>query len=338
MNYKDFSKELKANNLSGAYLLHGQEEYIKDRAVESVVKQIIPDGLKEMNYLKIDGADSDIKEVQNAILTLPFMAKKRIVAVYDYPIFKLSPAQIKQSTNASKIEFFNKIISKCPKETILLFVNRGALGKTILKAININEVIFAPLNDIDKEKTLSAMAKEKGIKISKYNIKVLMDYTLDELLMINNELDKLKAYVGDDEVTDKDIYAVCVSGAEYDVFKMLNNIANKNASKALSIYRRLIFNGESPQAIISMIERQFRALFYMDEISKAPTSEYNSIASKLRTKSFIIRNMEKLSKTISHDRRKEIANWCADADYLVKKGRMSIDNTAEILIMKLINL
>lgn len=338
MNYKEFSKEIKASSLSGAYILHGEDEYIKDRAVDAVIRQFIADGMREMNYLKMDGADSDIKDVQNAILTLPFMSEKRVVAVYDYPIFKLTQTQIKQSTNAKKMELFNDIISKCPKETILLFINRGALGKTILKAINIEDVEFKPLGDADKEKILCAMAKEKGINISKYNVKVLMDYTIDSLLMVNNELDKLKAYVGNGEVTDKDIYAVCVSGTEYDVFKMLNNIANKNASKALAIYRSLIFNGESPQAIISMIERQFRALFYMDEIKRSSSKDYNSIASKLRTKGFIIRNMERLSNTISNERRIEIANWCADADYLVKKGQISIASAAEILIMKLINL
>lgn len=340
MKYGDFSNNIKTATLSGAYLLYGAEEYIKDLAIEAVTDKYVPNGLSDINYSKMDGSECELHDIKNAIRTLPFMSQYRVVTVSDLKLFKITPAQIKQNSSLEKIKLFEDMIIKCPKETILLFMQRGNVNAVFVKLFkNIKaDIEFKAPTALQKEKYLLAMAKKKNLVISLYNIKMLLNYTSMQLTALDLELDKLKAYVGDTEVKEDDIYKVCTSGTEYDVFAMLKNITNKNGAQAVSIYRKLIFSGQSPQSIISMIERQFRALFYIDEIKKSDDKDYKKIAVKLNTKDFVIRNMERLANSLPKKRRDDIVSWCADADYLVKRGKISIDNSAELLIMKLIDL
>ncbi len=338
MDYKSFFKNIKAGTMSGAYLLYGEEEYIKDMAVESIINTYVNQGLEGMNVVKLNGSECDYAKIENACMTLPFMAQRRIVIVGDYDLFKSSAMQLKQASVVEKIEKHKNILKQCPKETILLLMQRGAVNDTIVKLFDkTQKADFKHPTAGDKEKALTNMAKKANLNISNSNIRTLIEFTSMDLLAINQEVMKLKSYVCDNEVTEDDIFAICTAGTEYSIFTMLNCITNKNGAKAISIYRQLIMEGQSPQSIISMIERQYRALFYMRDIRNTQ-KDYQDVADKLRTKKFIIDKMERLTSKVSRDDVKKIATWCADADYLIKRGKISVESSAEMLIMRLINL
>ena len=338
MDYSEFSKKIKTDEIGGAYLLHGGEEYIKDLAVKAVLDKYVAQGLKDINYDKLDGAECETSAIESAVQPLPFMSPKRVVTVHSMPLFSMSAAQFKQ--NAKTAGEIQNIIEKCPLETVLLFVARGQASPASIKLFSAHkkDVEFKSPNASKKGQYVARMAGDTGLKISRQMIGRLIDYTGAELLELDHEISKLKAYVRDGEVTKDDIYNVCSAADEYNIFKMLKMVTSGDGAGAISEYRKLILSGQSPQAVISMIERQFRALFYMDEIKAAGQTRYKDMANKLSTKDFVIRNMEKTSRGMPLDKIKKIAEWCADADYLVKRGELTADSSAEMLIMKLIEI
>lgn len=339
MDFNEFSKILKNDKLSGAYILHGEEEYIKDLAISAIMDKYIPEGLKDLNYAKLDGSECEAEDILQAAQPLPVMSERRVVVLNSYPLGTMTAAKLKSAQNASQLERFSEILKTCPPETIILVVVRGRSSAAFQKSAADSEhvVEFKHPQPAQKIQYVSRMAKEAGLKISDAVIRELIDYTSLELLGLSSEVLKLKAYLGDGEATDKDIRAVCQAAAEYNIFKMLRYIADKKSAKALGEYRRLIESGQSPQAVISMIERQYRALFYMDEIKGMSAASQKDTADKLQTKDFVLRNMVSLSKRLDKETIANITKWCADADYLVKRGNMSIEDSAELLIIRLIS-
>ncbi len=340
MNYGEFAKKINSDEINSAFLLHGTEEYIKDLAVKTVIEKYVEPGLKDINFGKIDNPDCDIADIEKAMLPLPFMSQKRVVTVCSHSLFNMNAAQLKQAANQNALKEIENIIKRCPKETVLLFIVRGQAASACVKLFSEIEkdVEFKPPSDAQKQKYLIRMAKEEGVLISPTMIKLLEGYTGMELLELNLEMKKLKAYVGQEQVKEQDIYSVCPAAAEYSVFKMLKHISSGEGSHAISEYRRLILAGQSPQSVISMIERQFRALFYMEEIAGQNDAGIKAAASKLKTKDFVVKNMRRTAGRLNRDKIKKIAQWCADADYLIKRGKISVDNSAEMLIIKLINI
>lgn len=340
MNFQEFAKTVKSDEISGAYLLHGTEEYIKDLAVKTVTEKYIADGLKDINFSKVDASGGDISNVEKAMIQLPLMSQKRVVTVFGLSLFSMSAAQLKQAGSKKAMEEIEQIINKCPQETIILFVARSQAASACVKIFSKynKDVEFKHPIGTKKQQYIQRMAIQESLNISPMLQRMLIEYTGMELLELNLEIKKLKAYVQDEEVTENDIYTICSAAAEYSVFKMLKHITAGEGSKAIAEYRKLIMKGQSPQAVISMIERQFRALFYISELDRMDAMSLKSAANKLSTKDFVIRNMQRTARRLDRDKIKKIAKWCADADYLVKRGKISIDNSAELLIVKLINI
>ena len=336
MDFNGFARKIKEDDIGGAYLLHGPEEYIKDLAVKTVIKKYVAEGLKDINYAKIDASESDIENIKKAMQPMPFMSPKRVVEVHYMPIFLMSAAQIKRAENKKALEVLADIIKKCPDDTVLLFVARGQAASAAVKIFESSEVGFKSPPPSQKMAYVARMAREHGLDLPKNMVSRLIEYTGMELLELDAEVQKLKAYIGDSEVTRGDIEDVCVAAAEYNVFKMLKLITARKGAEAISEYRNLILSGQSPQAVISMIERQFRALFYNDEIKSA--GDLKAAAGKLSTRDFVIRNMQRFAAGLNKEQIEAISLWCADADYQVKRGRIGADTSAEMLIMKLINI
>ena len=336
MDFNGFAKKIKEDDIGGAYLLHGPEEYIKDLALKTVVGKYVADGLKDINYAKIDASENEIEAIIKASQPLPFMSPKRVVEVQYMPLLTMSAAQIKRAENKKLLDMMGELIRKCAQETVLLFVARGQVPSAVVKIFDGRDVEFKTPPPSQKNAYVARMARECGLDIPANMIAKLIDYTGMDLLELDGEVAKLKAYVGDKQVQEDDIQDVCVAAVEYNIFKMLKLITAKDGAKAIEEYRSLILSGQSPQAVISMIERQFRALFFIEELKG--TQDLKDAAYKLGTKDFVIRNMQRLASRLSKEQIQDIALWCADADYQVKRGRTGADASAEMLIMKLIDI
>ena len=71
MDYMTFFKNIKNNSLSGAYLMHGEEEFIKDSALRAL-KDTLDEVSRELNLQTLETATAD--EIISACETLPFFA------------------------------------------------------------------------------------------------------------------------------------------------------------------------------------------------------------------------------------------------------------------------
>ena len=76
MKYNDFFKLINTGTLTGAYLLHGSEEYVKDSALKQIIARFEP-STRSMN-----GADLhefDAEALIGLCETMPFFSDSRLV-------------------------------------------------------------------------------------------------------------------------------------------------------------------------------------------------------------------------------------------------------------------
>ena len=79
MNHMTFFKSLKENTVASCYLFDGEEEYIKESALQALKNHLLPQGLETLNYSLMENPPVD--ELVAAVQTLPFMSEKRLVVV-----------------------------------------------------------------------------------------------------------------------------------------------------------------------------------------------------------------------------------------------------------------
>ena len=109
MERNDFMIAAGKGALSGAYLLHGEEEFLKENAVSSALKLIDP-AMRDLNVDILETAQATA--VIAAAETLPFMAERRVVLCRAMP----------KDDDAARLAAYAE---KVPESTVLLFYIKG---------------------------------------------------------------------------------------------------------------------------------------------------------------------------------------------------------------------
>ena len=80
---------------------------------------------------------------------------------------------------------------------------------------------------------------------------------------ITAEIEKLRSYTGDKgSIDEKDIDLLVNKTKEDSIFAMTTAISERNAAKALSVFKDLLYQGVQPLMIFAMIVREIRLLLY----------------------------------------------------------------------------
>ena len=108
MDRNAFFNLIKENRLSGAYLLHGEEEYVKDSAVSSVLATV-EEATRALNVDTLESAEANA--LMLACDALPFFAERRVVICRAMP---------KDSDAKALLAY----LPKMPATTLLLFLLR----------------------------------------------------------------------------------------------------------------------------------------------------------------------------------------------------------------------
>ena len=84
---KNIQADIKSGNFKQAYLLYGEEAYLKQQYKHKLVQALNPDG-DTMNFSHYEGKGIDVKQLIDLCETMPFFADRRVVLLEDTGFFK----------------------------------------------------------------------------------------------------------------------------------------------------------------------------------------------------------------------------------------------------------
>ena len=244
-----FFKKIKSNSLSGAYLMHGEEEFIKDSALKAL-KDTLDEVSRELNLQTLETATAD--EIISACETLPFFAERRMVICRSVPT----------DSEGKKLAAY---LPSMPESTLLIFFLRGKAKETLalVKAIKAHGTIveFTECSPQDAIKWVMQQQKRLGITISDAAARHIVNLAGTDISVLNNELTKAAGYVGHGNELTKDAISKCVTRSlEVRIFDMQDYFLAGKAQDGLRAYRTLISDGESPFGIAAFMENRFKAM------------------------------------------------------------------------------
>ena len=263
MNYSDFLKLMKADNLMPAYLFIGAEEYLMNETIEKLKSKYIEPSLESLNYNIIEGKDSNIDTLINACETLPFMSPKKIVILKD-----ISGLLEKESKDSE--DQLYKYLDDLGNYLILIVIGND-LKKTskLYKYFNKsnNAVEFSNLKGKDLNTWIEKILKKNNKYMNFSNLNFFTQQTTyssrnSELTLydLENELLKLINYTLGDEITKEDINKVLIKSIDTNIFDLLGAINRGDSHSALVIFNDMYMQNEPIQKILVMITRQIRLM------------------------------------------------------------------------------
>lgn len=321
---KNIQDDIKNNNFRQAYLLYGEETYLKQQYKQNLVKALNPDG-DTMNFSHYEGKGVEVRGLIDLCETMPFFAERRVVLLEDTGFFK------------NKCDELADYMKELPDYLCLIFAEsevdkRSRMYKAVKGCGRIAEFVR------QDEKTLMRWAAgllgKEGKKITQKDMELLLTKTGVDMGNLRMELEKLITYTGEKSiVTGADIEAVCTTQTQNKIFDMVRAVTEKNQKRALELYYDLLTLKEPPMRILFLLAKQFRQLLLAKKFAGEGVMQ-TEMASRLGVPSFVVRSIASCARAYSVEELEKAVEDFVDAEEAVKTGRLQDVLSVELLIVK----
>lgn len=321
---KNINEQIKTGQFKKAYLLYGEEAYLKKQYRDRLTKAMLPEG-DTVNYAYYEGKGTEPEKLIDLAETMPFFAERRLIVVENSGFFK---------TASPKLADY---IRTMPDTACFLFVEnevdkRGKMYKAVKDTGCVSEM------GRQDEKTLlywiAGQIRQEGKQIRESAARHLLARSGTDMELLEKELEKLFSYtLGKEEITAEDIDAVCTAQITNKIFDMVEAVAAKQQKKALSYYYDLLALKEPPMRILYLLSRQFRLLLEVKEMMKQGYDK-SQIAKAAKLHPFAAGKYMKQCRDFRGSQLREIMEEAAEYEELVKTGRLNDRMSVELFIVK----
>ncbi len=321
---KSLNEDIKTGTLKTAYLLYGEEAYLKKQYKDRLVKAALPEG-DTMNYAYYEGKGINSAEIIDLSETLPFFAERRVIVVEDSGFFKNAEARLAD------------YIKDMPETTCFIFVESEVDKRSrMYKAVN-TKGRATELGRQDEKTLLLWLAgniKREGKQIKESTARYLISRVGNDMESLEQELEKLFSYTLDkSEITEQDVDDICTSQMSNQIFAMVEAVATKQQRKALDYYYDLLALKEPPMRILYLLSRQFRLLLQVKDLM-GNGHDKSSIAKEAGVHPFVAGKYMQQSKSFSKKELQKIMEDAAETEEAVKTGRLGDKVSVELFIIK----
>lgn len=263
MNYIEFIKQLRKENIEPSYIFQGDEKYLMDKALDELIKTLLSVDLQSINLSYLDGKINDFGDLIASCETLPFLSNKRVIILKNPGILfdkeTNSDAPIKFIENLGDHQVLivfdsNNEIKKNTKLYKGFSKNNRNVSFDKLKGNDLSNWVGKKINSLNK--TITPADINYLIQQSSYLSRNITTTLYD----LDNEIKKLVDYSKDDKITKELIDNVFVKTLDKSIFDLLAAISRKDADRAIALFDEIYMMNEPIPKILFMISRQFRLL------------------------------------------------------------------------------
>ena len=329
---KTIKEQIKEKSVSGAYLMYGEEDFLKDYYCKQLSDMCLMDGIREFNYMKVNSDKIDLNAITDFVVSLPMMSDKKVLVLKNTGIFAKANDAVKK--------FWTEIFDDMPEYMVIIFVEntvdkRSSLYKAISKSHTAEE--FPLSNENELINWFARYIAKDNKSMTKEDIAFVIESVGRNMYLLKNEADKLIAYAlgKDGLISHEDVEACICKSLEGKVLALIDNIVSKDKSKAISRINDLKTLKEQPVMIIALIFRQFSILRKVKVLEGRQLSE---IAQKTKQRDFVIKKNLSQLKGFSLKDLDSAISMCVKADEDIKSGASEPWLTLEKLTVSLMSI
>ena len=321
---KSLNEDIKTGQFKPAYLLYGEEAYLKKQYKDKLTKAMLPES-DTVNYAYYEGKGTNPAELIDLAETMPFFADRRLIVVENSGFFKNATPELAD------------YIKNMPETACFIFVEsevdkRGKMYKAVKdkgRAVEMGR---------QDEKTLlywlAGMVKKEGKQIKESTARYLVAKTGTDMENLEKEMEKLFSYtLGQTEITVQDVDEICTTQVTNKIFDMVEAVAAKQQKQALDYYYDLLALKEPPMRILYLLARQFKLLMEVKDLSGRGYDK-PQIAKTAGLHPFVAGKYIKQCRSFSKEELRSIMEEAANTEEMVKTGRLNDMMSVELFIVK----
>jgi len=210
---------------SPAYLLHGEDEFLKEEALRHLIDAAVEPATRDFNLDQRRGTDLDAATLASLVGSPPMMAERRVVVVRDV-------SGLRKDARAALDKYL-----RSPASDVVVILTALAEAKPE-KALGslVVAVDCAPLTGAQVPKWIvNRVEKTLGGSITPGAVELLQDVVGGSLAELAIELDKLAAYCGANPIDEAAVARAVGVRRDETPGRLLDAIASKDSALALSL-------------------------------------------------------------------------------------------------------
>ena len=326
-------KHLESREFTPIYAFFGNEKYLVKKAYRNMFSIASKCGFEEFNLNSFSG-DAAIDDIADAALALPFMEEKKFVFVSDYNI---------ENKNSADLNKITELVSDPSEDTVLVLFyptldfdpKKSTKWKNFFKIIEKNGTIveFKEKERPELIKFITAICEKENALISKDLAGRVADYVGSDLNSIMNETIKLASFCKNREITREDVENLVTKTPEAKIFSLSKAIIASNTDEAYEIIDNLLYFGEKPVGIVSVLSGTFIDMYRVKAaLNSGARSEDLTDLPEYKGKEFRLKNAERDVRNISLNKLRRCLDILLEADVQLKSSRVS----GELILQQLV--
>ncbi len=271
------------------YLILGEDD-VEKAALAHQFEELVEDGLRAFNVETIHPGDvaagdrlaAVVDSLLDAVMTLPMMAPRRVVVVFQAKDLLVPKRESTAGTKA--LERLEALLEKPPAQTTLVLVSatldkRTRLYKLLARQATIVEC-GALADQADAERWIKTRVSAAGVAIEPAAARLLAERCGPDVKRLRNDIDRLLLYtLGQALVTVADVRDIAGPAALQDDWAMANAIEAGDARGALRQLALMLDAGAAAQQILGQLGWLVRTKFP----NVAPASLRSAVDALFRT-------------------------------------------------------
>jgi DNA polymerase III subunit delta len=292
----DINSIVNSGKLPPVLLIFGEEEFLIEEALNSIIKLSVTNEFDKYNFDKLDARESDLKSILDIASSYPMMGDKRTVIVNHFDELFSGRTSKKIVENSPLTRYLN---SPVESTFLILIANYDGIN-------GLNEMLNNPSKKSQGEKLrtsakypyglilekhkwlefpkiyessyprwIESRVKSLGKTISNDALEALITQTSASLRELANETDKLVIYSGPrKEIIIDDVLALTGSTRVYNVFELQKAIGRRDVKLSVNIIEKMLSSDRQEMLIITMLTRYFSILWKLSEEQKKVSNQY----------------------------------------------------------------
>jgi len=266
------------------FIFHGSESFFIDYLLEKIIDVSFDNPSdRALNYHKFYGTESNISEILSACMSYPMLAERKLVIVKEFERMKISK---------SEAESFQKYIDKPQNTTRLILTatkmdNTGLAKKIVKKSVSVE---CKNLHSGELYAWVTRKYNDSKVEVEKETISFLIENIGNDLLRLNQEIDKSIDFTGDVKKVSLELISELTGFTrEVNVFNFQKVLGARNLEESLKIGLQLLEQQNAMEVILAMLYRFFKQVIVIKQLNNKGKSK-SDIIKKLKEKEFALRD------------------------------------------------
>lgn len=337
MSYTELMKLAKSNKLPPVILLYGIESFFIQNLQNEISKTVLSDSGEE-NLSTYDLEEVPIEEAIIDAETYPFFGDRKLLILHN-PFF-LTAKQVKVPFEHDIEQLENYLKNPVDYSVVVLIApyekldNRKKVTKLLRKQAMVAEC--NPIKDHEAKKWIKALADELNITIEPEAYDVFEGELIINLHLIQQEIQKLAAYVGENGIVTKEIAEKLIAHtANSSALRLVDAVLERDLVKAMLIQQDLKKMKEEPIGLIALLAFQFRTILRVKLLKQKGYNQFQ-IQKQIGGHPYVIKIASDRERRFSVERLNDIIHLLTNTDAAIKQGQVEKHLGFELLLFNLV--